>query len=121
MAGSHDLAGISCPRTMRHVPPGPGAGQASAQCRPGGGEVAPGSPGGGVVRAQDPLPAGQGPLQQRDRPGGPARLPKSRGSNGKQHRQRDTRIMKIFSSRDHFGGRCTRIARARSGGAGTKR
>jgi hypothetical protein len=28
--GSHDLAGVSCPRTMRHVPPGPGAGQASA-------------------------------------------------------------------------------------------
>jgi hypothetical protein len=45
--GSHDLAGVSCPRTMRHVPPGPGAGQASAQCRSGGGEVVPGSLGGG--------------------------------------------------------------------------
>jgi hypothetical protein len=26
VAGSHDLAGVSCPRTMRHVSPGPGAG-----------------------------------------------------------------------------------------------
>ena len=60
------------------------------------GEVALGSPGGGVARAQDPLPAGQGPLQQRDRPGRPARLPTSRGSNGKQHRQRDTPIMKTL-------------------------
>ena len=79
VADAHDLAGVSCPRTMRHVPPGPGAGQAAAQCRSGGGEVTPGTAGWRVVRAQDPLPAGQGPLRQRDRPGGPARLPKSRG------------------------------------------
>jgi hypothetical protein len=35
----------------------------------------------------------------------------------KQHRQRDTPIMKTLSSRDHVGGRCTRIAPAWSGGA----
>ncbi len=29
-----------------------------------------------------------------------------------QHRQRNTRIMKIFDSRDRFGSRCTRTARA---------
>jgi hypothetical protein len=41
-------------------------------------------------------------------------------SNGKQRPQRDTPIMKILSSRDQFGRRCTRIARAWSGGAGTR-
>jgi hypothetical protein len=57
---------------MRHVPPGP-------QCRSGGGEVVPGSLGGGS----------SGPRNRSGRPGsapaagslgGPARLPKSRGS-----------------------------------------
>ena len=47
VADAHDLAGVSCPRTIRHVPPGPGAGQAvplwciSAPSAPG----APGAPG----------------------------------------------------------------------------
>jgi len=39
----------------------------------GGGEIAPRVQRVGVIRAEDPLPVGQGPLQQRDRLGGPAR------------------------------------------------
>jgi hypothetical protein len=62
------------PRTMRRVPVGPGVGQESVQRCLGGGEVVPGGQGGGVVRAQDPLAVGQGPLEQRDRLGDPARL-----------------------------------------------
>jgi hypothetical protein len=98
VAGSHDLAGVSCSPTMRRVRPGPGAGQASSQFRSGSGEVMAvsgrvnpdwirvlqpevivGSPGGGVVRAQDSVPAGQGPLASGT---DPAAMPGSQRAGG---------------------------------------
>ena len=77
-ADSHDLAGISCPRTMRHLPPDPGAGRASAQCHPDGGEVAPGSPGAGPSGPRTRSRPARVRSSSGIDPAAPARLPKSR-------------------------------------------
>ena len=65
--------------------PTPGRGGRQPSATQTAAKLPPGSPGGGAVRAQDPLSAGQSRLQQRDRPGGPGSPSKEQeGLNGKQ-------------------------------------